>query len=208
MELLPDDYEVTVLQAAGSKDERRVTVPLFELDRTVEVNNLTAVYVPPVRKETLLYRDFSWLRNVVATLRGPDGCPWDKKQTHESLKKYLLEESYEVIEAIDEGDVDHLAEELGDVLLQVLLHAQIGEDEGMFSVDDVIYYLNDKLIRRHPHVFGEEKAETAEEVAGLWNSVKEKEKSSSSSKLDGVTKGLTRINASIRASKGCCKSRL
>lgn len=205
MELLPDDYEVTVLQAAGSKDERRVTVPLFELDRTVEVNNLTAVYVPPVQKEMLLYQDFSWLRNVVATLRGPDGCPWDKKQTHDSLKKYLLEESYEVIEAIDEGDVDHLAEELGDVLLQVLLHAQIGEDEGMFSIDDVIYYLNDKLIRRHPHVFGDEKAQTPEEVTGLWNSVKEKEKSSSSSKLDGITKGLPGLMRASELQKAAAK---
>ncbi|MCA0989559.1 nucleoside triphosphate pyrophosphohydrolase [Guptibacillus algicola] len=205
MELLPDDYEVTVLQAAGSKDERVVSVPLFELDRTVEVNNLTAVYVPPVQEETILYRDFSWLRNVVATLRGPEGCPWDKKQTHESLKKYLLEESYEVIEAIDSGDVDHLAEELGDVLLQVMLHAQIGEDDGMFSVDDVIYYLNEKLIRRHPHVFGEEKAHTAEEVAGLWNSVKQKEKGSTPSKLDGITKGLTGLMRASELQKAAAK---
>ncbi|WP_270182899.1 nucleoside triphosphate pyrophosphohydrolase [Alkalihalobacillus sp. CinArs1] len=205
MELLPDDYEVTVLQAAGSKEEKVTSVPLFELDRTVEVNNLTAVYVPPVQEEALLYRDFSWLRQVVATLRGPEGCPWDKKQTHESLKKYLLEESYEVIEAIDSGDVDHLAEELGDVLLQVMLHAQIGEDEGMFSVDDVIYYLNEKLIRRHPHVFGEEKAHTAEEVAGLWNSVKAQEKESMPSKLDGITKGLTGLMRASELQKAAAK---
>lgn len=190
MELLPDDYEVTVLQAAGSRDEKVIKVPLYELDRAMEVNNLTAVYVPPVRDEKLLYHDFGWLRQVVATLRAPGGCPWDMKQTHQSLKKYLIEESYEVLEAIDEDDEDHLAEELGDVLLQVLLHAQIGEEEGMFTVDDVIQNLSDKLIRRHPHVFGDEKVETAEEVAGLWNRVKEGEKETSPSQFDDVTKGL------------------
>ena len=98
------------------------------------------------------------------TLRGPDGCPWDKEQTHESLKKYLIEETYEVIEAIDSGDIDHLIEELGDVLLQVMLHAQIGEDEGYFSIDEVIEGISAKMIRRHPHVFGIHKAENTEEV--------------------------------------------
>ena len=176
MELLPDDYEVTVLQAAGSQDEKIMTVPLFELDRSMEVNNLTAVYVPPVKDTTLLYQDFEWVRHVVAKLRGPGGCPWDQKQTHQSLKKYLIEEAYEVLEAIDDQDDEHLADELGDVLLQVLLHAQIGEDEGMFTVEDVIGKLSDKLIRRHPHVFGDEQVQTAEEVVGLWNQVKEQEK--------------------------------
>lgn len=190
MELLPDDYEVTVLQAAGSQDEKIMTVPLFELDRSMEVNNLTAVYVPPVKDSTLLYQDFEWLRHVVARLRGPGGCPWDQKQTHESLKKYLIEEAYEVLEAIDEQDDEHLADELGDVLLQVLLHAQIGEDEGMFTVEDVIGSLSNKLIRRHPHVFGNEQAQTAEEVVGLWNQVKEQEKKTAPSQLDTIQKGL------------------
>lgn len=177
MELLPHDYDVYIVTAAGSKDELIRKVPLFELDREVELNNLTSVYIPPVQDERLLYKDFAKLREIIATLRGPNGCPWDLKQTHQSLKKYLIEEAYEVIEAIDEEDYDHLIEELGDVLLQVLLHAQIGEDDGYFKIEDVIEGLADKMVRRHPHVFGGERtAENAEEVVKNWQEIKEKEK--------------------------------
>jgi tetrapyrrole methylase family protein / MazG family protein len=205
MELLPDDYEVTVLQAAGSQDEKIMTVPLFELDRSMEVNNLTAVYVPPVKDTTLLYQDFEWVRHVVARLRGPGGCPWDQKQTHESLKKYLIEEAYEVLEAIDDQDDEHLADELGDVLLQVLLHAQIGEDEGMFTIEDVIGKLSDKLIRRHPHVFGDEQVQTAEEVVGLWNQVKEQEKDAAPSQFDTIQKGLPGLMRANELQKAAAK---
>ena len=155
MEKLPYDYEVYIVTAAGSKDEKIRKVPLVELDREAEVNNLTTIYIPPVKNETLIYKDFYKLKGIIAELRGPSGCPWDMKQTHESLKKYLIEEAYEVIEAIQEQDVDHLVEELGDVLLQVLLHAQIGEDDGYFNIDDVIEGLSAKMVRRHPHVFGD-----------------------------------------------------
>jgi tetrapyrrole methylase family protein / MazG family protein len=205
MELLPDDYEVTVLQAAGSQDEKIMTVPLFELDRSMEVNNLTAVYVPPVKDTTLLYQDFEWVRHVVASLRGPGGCPWDQKQTHESLKKYLIEEAYEVLEAIDDQDDEHLADELGDVLLQVLLHSQIGEDEGMFTIEDVIGKLSDKLIRRHPHVFGDEQVQTAEEVVGLWNQVKEQEKDAAPSQFDTIQKGLPGLMRANELQKAAAK---
>ncbi|TLS35118.1 nucleoside triphosphate pyrophosphohydrolase [Pseudalkalibacillus caeni] len=191
MELLPDDYGVTVVRAAGNKDESVIKIPLYELDRSVEVDNLTAVYVPPVSEDALLYGDFEYLREVIAALRGPDGCPWDKKQTHESLKKYLIEEAYEVLDAIDEQDEDHLAEELGDVLLQVMLHAQIGEDEGMFTIADVVSNLNDKLVRRHPHVFGEKQAENAEEVSALWEDIKKEEGyRPEKSRLDKINKAL------------------
>ena len=175
MELLPDDYEVTIVTAAGSRDQLIKTVPLFELDRETTINNLTALYVPPVKEDVILYRDFSKLREVIQTLRGPEGCPWDRKQTHQSLKKYLIEETYEVLDAIDEEDDEHLIEELGDVLLQVMLHAQIGEDEGFFSIDDVICTLTEKMIRRHPHVFGTEKVESAEDVVKTWDEIKAKE---------------------------------
>ncbi len=134
MERLPDDYEIKVVTAAGSKDEVIQTIPLYELDHDLSLSNLTAVYVPPVRDEKLLYSEFTTLRQVIAQLRGPGGCPWDQKQTHSSLKRYLLEEAYEVLEAIDEEDDQHLVEELGDVLLQVMLHAQIGEDEAIFQL--------------------------------------------------------------------------
>lgn len=176
MERLPDDYTVTVVQAAGSEHESLRTIPLYELDRDMTVNQLTAVYVPPVQDEALLYNEFNKLREVISVLRGPNGCPWDRKQTHESLKKYLVEETEEVLEAIDGGDVEHLIEELGDVLLQVMLHSQIGEDEGYFTVNDVIRSTTEKMIRRHPHVFGDVQVETEEELKNLWEEIKQKEK--------------------------------
>ncbi|MGV3240619.1 MazG nucleotide pyrophosphohydrolase domain-containing protein, partial [Streptococcus hyovaginalis] len=123
MDILPHDYPIKVVTAAGSSLEKIKEIELHELDREVDLNNLTSIYVPPVQEEKILYKDFSQLRQIIAELRGPNGCPWDKKQTHESLRKYLLEESYELIEAINEGDIDHIIEELGDVLLQVMLHS-------------------------------------------------------------------------------------
>jgi tetrapyrrole methylase family protein / MazG family protein len=186
MELLPDEYPVTIVTAAGSDEESLKEVQLFELDREVTLNNLTSLYVPPVKEEILLRKQFSNLRNIIATLRGPDGCPWDKKQTHESLKKYLIEESFEVIDAINRQDENLLVEELGDVLLQVLLHAQIGEDEGFFTIDDVIEGVSNKMVRRHPHVFGTEKAQNADEVVNLWDDIKKQEKGKVESLLDSI----------------------
>ncbi|WML58219.1 nucleoside triphosphate pyrophosphohydrolase [Neobacillus sp. PS2-9] len=206
MEKLPDDYTVFIVTAAGSKQEVIEKVPLYELDRNVSINNLTSVYVPPVVEEEILYKNFSKLRGIIAILRGPDGCPWDKKQTHESLKRYLIEETYEVIEAIDSGDIDHLIEELGDVLLQVMLHAQIGEDDGYFSVDDVIEGLSAKMIRRHPHVFGNAKAENAEEVVQNWQAIKEQEKGKSpSSLLEGVSKSQPNLLRAYELQKKAAK---
>ncbi len=176
MEKLPYNYDVYIVTAAGSKEESIRKVPLVELDRETELSNLTSVYIPPVTDDTILYKDFNKLRAIIAELRGPNGCPWDLKQTHESLKKYLIEEAYEVIEAIQEQDIDHLVEELGDVLLQILLHAQIGEDDGYFSMDDVIEGLSAKMVRRHPHVFGDKVAETAEDVVKSWQEIKQEEK--------------------------------
>lgn len=192
MEKLPDDYGVYIVTAAGSREEQVTLVPLYELDREVSLNNLTSVYVPPVKDEVVLYKQFSKLRQIIAELRGPNGCPWDKEQTHQSLKKYLIEESFEVIEAIDEDDIDHLIEELGDVLLQVMLHAQIGEDDGYFSIDDVIESISDKMVRRHPHVFADSEAETADDVVKNWQEIKKAEKGEDTvtSHLEGVGKHL------------------
>jgi len=119
---------------------------------------------------------FSDLINTTKTLRGPGGCPWDKKQTHESLIKCLREESEEVVQAIENKDKENLQEELGDVLLNVVMQANIAEEEGWFTISDVIKGINDKLIRRHPHVFGDKKANTPEESLALWRGVKEQEK--------------------------------
>ncbi|MES1042053.1 nucleoside triphosphate pyrophosphohydrolase [Peribacillus simplex] len=197
MEKLPDDYEVYIVTAAGSSQEKVTKCALFELDRQMELSNLTSVYVPPVREEALQYREFSKLRQVIAELRGPDGCPWDKKQTHESLKKYLIEEAYELIDSIDEEDDEGMVGELGDILLQVMLHSQIGEDEGMFTIDDVIEGITAKMIRRHPHVFGDVEVNGEEDVLVNWQKIKENEKGSETkapqSILDGIEKSLPNL---------------
>ncbi len=120
---------------------------------------------------------FNDLVETFAVLRGPNGCPWDKKQTHESLIKCLRNESQELIEAIEKKDDENMKEELGDVLLQVLMHSQIAAEEGKFTIEDVMEGLYDKLHRRHPHVFGEHaKAATAEEALEVWREMKKKER--------------------------------
>lgn len=207
MEKYPDDYEVVVVTAAGSSDESIKRVPLYELDHSVTLNNLTAVYVPPVKEDELIYREFSFLRNVISRLRGPGGCPWDQKQTHVTLKKYLIEEAYEVLDAIDEEDDEAIAEELGDVLLQVLLHAQIGEDEGFFAIEDVIAVLTEKMIRRHPHVFSDVSADNADEVVANWDAIKAEEagKEDRESLLDGVPKGIPAIQKAFLFQKKAAK---
>jgi XTP/dITP diphosphohydrolase len=118
---------------------------------------------------------FVALVEVIARLRGPDGCPWDQAQTHRSLIPYLIEEAYEVTEAIEGGNPEKLKDELGDLLLQVLLHTRMEEEEGRFSITEVVENLREKLVRRHPHVFGEVEARTPDEVRGRWEEIKEKE---------------------------------
>ncbi|RKD84152.1 tetrapyrrole methylase family protein/MazG family protein [Sinobaca qinghaiensis] len=186
MEKYPDDYEVTLVTAAGTSEEKLESFPLFELDRRAGLSNLTALYVPPVKEEALLYREFGKLKEIISILRGPGGCPWDQKQTHASLKRYLIEEAYEVIDAVDEEDDEHLQEELGDVLLQVMLHARIAEEEGFFSIEDIVGTLNEKMIRRHPHVFGDIQAETSEEVNRNWEKIKQAERAGSDRETDNL----------------------
>ncbi len=115
--------------------------------------------------------------DTIATLRAPGGCPWDMEQTHESMKGCLLDEAQEVLEAIDAKDDENLCEELGDLLLQVVMHAQIAAEEGRFTIEDVIRGVNDKMIRRHPHVFGDVKVDSLEDQLKLWEQIKAQEKS-------------------------------
>jgi tetrapyrrole methylase family protein/MazG family protein len=135
---------------------------------------------------------FSQLVNLMARLRGPAGCPWDREQTPESLKPFLIEECYEVIEALDEGSPDKVKEELGDLLFQIIFHARIAEEQGAFTMQDVISAIVDKMTRRHPHVFGEEKVSTSGEVLANWEEIKKKEKTHQdrTSILDGVPQGM------------------
>ena len=120
--------------------------------------------------------NFDDFKEIIAQLRAPGGCPWDIKQTHESLKKCLIEESGEVIEAIDNKDDENLCEELGDVLLQVVMHAQIASEQKRFTMEDIIQGVSEKMIRRHPHVFGDAKADSPEESLSLWKEIKRREK--------------------------------
>lgn len=113
---------------------------------------------------------------MIAILRGPEGCPWDRAQDHLSLRRHMLEEAYEAVSAIEVGDDAELADELGDVLLQVVLHAQIASDEGRFDIDEVVSRISDKIVRRHPHIFGDKTAETPDDVVVHWNAIKREEK--------------------------------
>ncbi|MEC1180196.1 nucleoside triphosphate pyrophosphohydrolase [Metasolibacillus meyeri] len=183
MEKYRDDYPVTIVTAAGSSQEKLVTVPLYELDQVAELNNLTTVYVSPVTTDEDALRDWTTLRRIIAVLRGPNGCPWDRKQTHESLKKYLIEETHEFLAAVDAEDDFAMVEELGDVLLQVFLHAQIGEDNGYFNLEEVLASVSEKMIRRHPHVFGDVSAEDADTVVANWEAIKRQEKGESEEPL-------------------------
>jgi len=170
MNYYKDDTEIFFVRAAGIEGLEEIRkIPLYELDRQHNIDHLTSVYIPKVSNNNY---DFMDLLDIMDKLRGEEGCPWDKEQTHTSLKKYLIEESYEVIEAIDNKDVDMLIEELGDVLLQVIFHSQIGKEEGFFEIKDVIQSICDKMINRHPHVFSDLEINNSNEVLENWDKIK------------------------------------
>ena len=135
------------------------------------------------KKESDRFRE---LKEIIARLRGPNGCPWDKKQTHTSLKPFLVEESYEVLQALDEGIPEKLRDELGDLLLQIMLHAQIATESGQFDIDDVVRSISQKLIHRHPHVFGGQKVKNVVEVEQNWETLKQEERVEGESILAGM----------------------
>ena len=139
---------------------------------------------------------FETLVQIIARLRGPGGCPWDREQTHESLREALLEECYEVLEALDEKRSRKLAEELGDLLMQIVFHAQLAAESGEFQISDVIEGINRKLIQRHPHVFGSVKVKDAGEVLVSWQALKQKEKGENASLLENVPKKLPALSYS------------
>ena len=142
-------------------------------------------------------KPFTKLLNIVSQLRGPDGCPWDKEQTHKSLLPYFLEEAYEVIEGVEAGDMNSLKEELGDVLLHVVFQADIAQKNSEFTIEDSLNYVNEKLVRRHPHVFGDKKADAAFHAKQNWESAKHKEKKRKS-RLDGVPETLPALTRAQR----------
>jgi len=185
MNQYPDEHPVALVHAAGTAEERVVRLPLYQLDRQ-DVAHLTTLYVPPLPGVT----SFEGLQETVAHLRAPDGCPWDRRQTHESLRAGLLEEAYEAVAAIDAGDMDALQEELGDLLLQVLLQTQIATEEEDFRMADVITAIDAKLKHRHPHVWGGVEVNSTDEVLVRWERLKQEEKGERTSLLDGVPRAL------------------
>lgn len=151
------------------------------------------------------YKNLEELIEVVAKLRAPDGCPWDREQTHNSLRPNMLEEAYEAVDAIDENNMPHLREELGDVLLQVLLHSQIASEHGDFDIEAVAKELKDKLIHRHPHVFGNAKINDAQDVLKAWDKLKAEEKTERKSAMDGLSKSQPALVLAQKISKRAVK---
>ena len=151
------------------------------------------------------YPNLEELIEVIRVLRSENGCVWDRAQTHESLRPNMLEEAYEAVDAINKGDIPNLREELGDVLLQVLLHSQIASEANEFNIEDVAKELKDKLIHRHPHVFGNAKADTPDEVIKNWEILKQEEKKDRKSQMDGIPKSLPALVAAHKISKRAVK---
>jgi len=179
----PDQHPVRMVHAAGTPQQVVEDLKLYEIDRSPHIDLLTALYIPPLAPDTSLEA----FQEVVARLRAPDGCPWDMEQTHLSLRKYLLEESYEALEALDAENPDSLKEELGDLMLQIILHAQIAAEDGEFTMAEVLKGINQKIVRRHPHVFGEVKVSGVDGVLTNWQKLKEQERADNGV---GETKGM------------------
>lgn len=151
------------------------------------------------------YKNLEELISIIRKLRAPDGCPWDREQTHYSLRPNMIEEAYEAVDAIDDNDMKHLKEELGDVLLQVVLHSQIASEEGAFDIEDVAQELNKKLIHRHPHVFGNAKIDNSDDVLQAWDKLKAEEKTHRKSAMDGISRSQAALISAQKISKKAVK---
>ncbi|MCL6477987.1 MAG: nucleoside triphosphate pyrophosphohydrolase [Peptococcaceae bacterium] len=211
MDYYPDEHTVMVVTAAGIPDREKVTAcPLYELDRVKGVNHLTSIYIPPLagasRSKGCFY-PLDRLVGIMERLRGEKGCPWDREQDHRSLRPYLLEEAYEVIEALDRQDMYNICEELGDLLLQIVFHAQIASENGHFNINDVVDTIAEKMVRRHPHVFGDVNVENSQEVINNWAAIKEKEKPGKRKKsvLDGIPGNLAALMKAREAQSRAAK---
>lgn len=217
MEALPDETPVYFLRNLGLPDEECVKIPLFEVDRRPHIDHLTSVFIPgpasfpergnlpedgkddrfPLLPRKTAY-DIRPLSDVMQVLREPGGCPWDREQNFSSIRANLIEECYEYIEAVDNRDTEGMQEELGDILMQVVFHARMAEEKGLFDLQSVIDGVTEKLIHRHPHVFGETKVKDSNEVLRNWETIKQAEKTDRKRILDGVYPGLPSL---LRANK-------
>lgn len=198
-----DEYQVTLLHGVGTSAAVTEHLPLYEIDRSQHIAHLTTLYIPAMEHPS----SFEALQEVMAHLRAPDGCPWDQKQTHRSLRSHMLEELHEVLEAIDADDPESLQEELGDLLMLLLFQGQIAIDEGRFHFSDVLGTIIAKMIRRHPHVWGDVNVEDASGVARNWDAIKQEEKGdvASQSTLDGLPNALPALMYAYRLQEKAAK---
>ncbi|URZ08301.1 hypothetical protein CLROS_036820 [Clostridium felsineum] len=173
LEYYKDDTEIYFVRAAGIEGQESIRkIPLYEMDRQSDIDYLTSIYVP---EDINNNKDFHDLLSIIEMLRGEKGCPWDREQTHSTIKRSLIEECYEAVEAIEKNDDDMMVEELGDVLLQVVFHAQIGKEEGYFNINDIVSGICNKMIDRHPHVFKSEEIKDSSAVLEKWDEIKRRE---------------------------------
>ena len=228
MDILPDETELYFLRNLGLEDEECRKVSLFEIDRQPVIDHLTSVFIPRRPEEVLkpalrnvaeeeeravneagywerfpllkhkTQFDVRPLADVVQVLREPGGCPWDREQDFDTIRANLIEECYEFLEAVDDKDTQGMAEELGDILMQVVFHSRMAEEKGLFTLQDVIDGVTDKLIERHPHVFGTVKVANSDEVLTNWEVIKRQGKPERKRVLDGIYKGLPSL---LRAHK-------
>lgn len=221
MDLYGDEYEAQLIYHISLPDEDIRTIKLYELDRIDTIDHLTSLFlpVPPVDAPTaprddaadaeasgIMPFDMQPLVDVMARLRGEGGCPWDKSQTHQSLRRFLIEEVYEMLDAIDQGDTDGIREELGDVLYQVVIHARIAEEEGLFSAQDIVSDVCKKMIRRHPHVFTTDRLEKTSSSMVNWDRLKQGElRQQHAHLLDGVVTGLPSLLAAYKLQEKSAK---
>jgi tetrapyrrole methylase family protein/MazG family protein len=187
LSIYPDLHPVKMVHNAGTDQQVIEEIALYEIDRSIHIGLMTVLYLPPLGQGTSLEE----FHELVAHLRAPDGCPWDREQTHLSLRSHLMEEAYETIEAIDNEDSNALQEELGDLLLQIVLHAQIASEAGDFNLADVLQGIHEKITRRHPHVFGTAKVSGVENVLQNWEKIKADERADNHEKADkGLLDGI------------------
>ena len=184
--VFPDDHPVRLVHAAGSDRVIIEDLQLYEIDRSKHIGMTSVLFVPPLGRGT----SFEAFEEIVAHLRAPDGCPWDREQTHESLRSHLMGEAYETLAAMDSGDPEKMAEELGDLLLQIVLNAQIASEEGEFNMAGVVKGIFDKIIRRHPHVFDGLKLDGVQGVLRNWEKLKAVERNGSEEPEKGLLDGV------------------
>lgn len=207
MDFYDDEQEIIYIHNLSLPDESIRTIPLYELDRQADIDHLTSVVIKNPHRKVFTGERFELapLEETIRRLREPDGCPWDILQTHKSVRANLLEEVHEVIEAIDLEDDKLLCEELGDVLMQVVFHGRMAEQAGLFTMQDIIDGVNEKLIRRHPHVFGDMQLDDAAKVLDNWEKLKQQEKLERTSILDGVPKNLPALMQAYKLQKKASK---